>query len=326
MVRLTVINVGYGDALLLENSCGCKVLLDGGSNLPTEFEEDVFRTRSVDYFAKHGITHLDALLISHIHEDHVCGLVPLLQNVAVDAIYSPYPAELFRSGRRLAPKKDAFRSVPLYTDALNDFTSILCEAEQKGIPYRQLKPGDGLLFPGDLRITILGPDPQSLQPYLDDLASAYASDDPDAVTEFLARLDSSSNATSLLIKAEAEGMVFLDAADNVPAHWSSVPAEALRTINLLKLPHHGQKDAVSEDRMGEMPLQYAITTASSDRRYNSANPEVYRRLTAMAKDRPAPRFLFQDERAYPPFFDQRDGFSAIRIEFTGSASSVAFIR
>lgn len=326
MIRLTVINVGYGDALLLENSQGTKVLLDGGSNLDSEFAGDPYRIRCKDYFANHGIDHLDGLFISHIHEDHVCGLLPLLETVAVDRIYSPYPVSLFRNAEPLTPKADAFRSVPLYAAALNDFARLLHMAEEKCVPFQQVKPGDRITFSGPLAVTVLGPQEDALQPYIDRLQQAYDVENPQAVTDALTELDASSNATSLLLKAEAEGMSLLAAADSVPANWSRVPKEALRTVNVLKVPHHGQQDSVSEEQMLDMPLQYVITTASSDRRYNSANSRVYERLLAMAKGRPAPWFLFQDERVYPPFFEQRDGFSAIRIEFTGSASSVAFIR
>ena len=71
---VTVINVGYGDAILFQLKNGYTALLDGGSALESEFEGDSYRIRSADYLARQQIEHLNAVIISHIHEDHVCGI------------------------------------------------------------------------------------------------------------------------------------------------------------------------------------------------------------------------------------------------------------
>ena len=65
---VTVINVGYGDAILFQLKNGYTALLDGGSALESEFEGDSYRIRSADYLARQQIEHLNAVIISHIHE------------------------------------------------------------------------------------------------------------------------------------------------------------------------------------------------------------------------------------------------------------------
>lgn len=92
---VTVINVGYGDAILFQLKNGYTALLDGGSALESEFEGDSYRIRSADYLARQQIEHLNAVIISHIHEDHVCGLEAVLQQTVVDHLYVPYPVEPF---------------------------------------------------------------------------------------------------------------------------------------------------------------------------------------------------------------------------------------
>lgn len=89
-MRITFINVGYGDAILLQGDNGYTALLDGGSNLDEEFADDCFRIRAVDYLQKLGITHLDDVIISHIHEDHVCGLEEVLRHIPTDRLSVPY--------------------------------------------------------------------------------------------------------------------------------------------------------------------------------------------------------------------------------------------
>ena len=104
-MRITFVNVGYGDAILMESDTGYTALLDGGGNLPQEFEGDPYRVRCAEYLRTRQIHHIDALLISHIHEDHVCGLLPVLKDVSVGAIYVPYPAEPFLKGKPLEAKR-----------------------------------------------------------------------------------------------------------------------------------------------------------------------------------------------------------------------------
>ena len=62
---VTVINVGYGDAILFQLKNGYTALLDGGSALESEFEGDSYRIRSADYLARQQIEHLNAVIISH---------------------------------------------------------------------------------------------------------------------------------------------------------------------------------------------------------------------------------------------------------------------
>ena len=75
--------------------------------------------------------------------------------------------------------------------------------------------------------------------------------------------------------------------------------------------------------MGDMPLEYVITTASSDRRYNSANRQVYE---ALRKLHPNVKFLFTDEREYPPFFSRPDGFQAIKLVMDSGRIEPEFIK
>lgn len=77
--------------------------------------------------------------------------------------------------------------------------------------------------------------------------------------------------------------------------------------------------------MANIPLTHVITTASSDRRYNSANPQVYQQLSQWHEGQP-PRFLFSDERSYPPYFSQPEGFQAIVLTAKSGEISTDFIR
>lgn len=323
-LRITVINVGYGDAILFQSTDGHAVLLDGGSALPQEFQNDPYRIPAAEYLKAIGVERLDAVIVSHIHEDHVCGLEAVFQQASVGKIFVPYPTAPFLTGRELQAGDGAPRSVPLYTAALNAYGRILRKAVSRNIPVEQVRPGDTIQAAPGLRIRVLAPKPASIARYMELVEKAYASQGD--VTDLLQKLDATSNQTSLLLRAEADGIVFLTAADSCPSQWDEVPKNLLEDANVLKLPHHGQRDAISEQFMRNMPLSYVITTASSDRRYNSANQEVYQTMTAWHPEGDAPEFLFSDERSYPPYFSQPGGFQAITLEVDSGAITPGFMR
>lgn len=325
-MQITFINVGYGDAILFRDSGGSAVLLDGGSALESEFSGDPYRVRAADYLRRENVTELDAVLISHIHEDHVCGLEPVFERCSVKRLYVPYPAEPFLRGCELHPAPDAFRSVPLYTNALNAYRRILLRARENGTPVTAIGPGDTLRLGPELTARVLAPKARNIREYMELVKRAYASAGQEAaVTELLAKLDAASNQTSMLLRFEMGTAVFLAAADSCPREWEEVPSFLLENGNVLKLPHHGQIDSISEQFMQNMPLEYVVTTASSDRRYNSANPQVYERLTQWRAPHP-PKFLFSDERSYPPYFSQPDGFQAITLKIDSGGITPEFIK
>lgn len=325
-MQITIINVGYGDAILFQSSGGFTALLDGGSASESEFSGDPYRIRAADYMRRENVTKLDAVLISHIHEDHVCGLEPIFERCSVKQLYVPYPVEPFLQGCELRPAPDAFRSVPLYTNALNAYRRILLRAMKAGTAVTVVGPGDTLRLGPELNAKVLAPKAQNIREYMELVEQAYASAGQEsAVTELLTKLDAMSNRTSTLLRFETAKIVFLSAADSCPREWDELPSSLLKDGNVLKLPHHGQIDSISEQFMKDMPLEYVITTASSDRRYNSANAEVYKRLTQWRAPHP-PKFLFSDERSYPPYFSQPDGFQAITLEIDSGVITPKFIK
>ena len=172
-MRITIINVGYGDAILFQGAEGFTALLDGGSALDSEFAGDPYRIRAAEYLKREAVTELDAVFISHIHEDHVCGLEAVFDQCGVKQLYVPYPVEPFLRGCALQPAPDAFRSVPLYTNALNAYRRLLLRAEKSGTPITVVKPGDTLSLSQDLTAQVLAPKPGTVEAYMTLVEEAY---------------------------------------------------------------------------------------------------------------------------------------------------------
>ena len=66
-VTISILDVGQGDATLVESSSGMTLLFDGG---PTDAGVEVI----LPYLTSRGITSLDYLVASHYHADHIGGL------------------------------------------------------------------------------------------------------------------------------------------------------------------------------------------------------------------------------------------------------------
>jgi competence protein ComEC len=104
-VSLTMIDVGQGDALLVRGPSGQTLLVDGGGAIegrPTGY--DVGVRRLVPALRRLGVRRVDVVMLSHPHEDHVGGLVAVLQNFSVGLVLDaglPHPAPSYVEFLRL---------------------------------------------------------------------------------------------------------------------------------------------------------------------------------------------------------------------------------
>lgn len=104
-LTLTMLDVGQGDALVLRGPSGQTMLIDGGGEIegrPTGY--DVGLRRVVPALRRLGIRRIDIAMLSHPHEDHVGGLVAVLQNFSVGTVLDvglPHPGPSYVQVLRL---------------------------------------------------------------------------------------------------------------------------------------------------------------------------------------------------------------------------------
>ena len=80
--RVSILDVGQGDAILVEGSRGGRLLVDGG---PDPDRLLVALDRRIPPWDRR----IDAVVLSHPHEDHVAGLALLLERYHVDRVFEP---------------------------------------------------------------------------------------------------------------------------------------------------------------------------------------------------------------------------------------------
>ncbi len=77
-VTVHFIDVGQGDSIFIDTT-GLDVLIDAGSKSPTQ--------TVLNYLATLNITHIDLVIATHAHEDHIGGLVGVINsNITIDTV------------------------------------------------------------------------------------------------------------------------------------------------------------------------------------------------------------------------------------------------
>ncbi|MBM4159479.1 MAG: DNA internalization-related competence protein ComEC/Rec2 [Ignavibacteria bacterium] len=130
-LTLTVIDVGQGDALLLEFPGGKRVLIDAG---PRTFNYDAGERIVAPFLRRKGIGTLDALVVSHAHSDHIGGALYLLENFHVARLIEP----------------NASGSSALY----REMSEV---ARRRGVAVHRMSAGDTLAIDPATRVYVLHP-------------------------------------------------------------------------------------------------------------------------------------------------------------------------
>ena len=131
-VRLRLLDVGQGQAVLLEWQGGKRLLLDGGgSNVPGS---DPGREVIAPSLAENRLPGLEYMLVSHLDADHARGLIFPLRHL---------PVRYYADNGQM-PERDFSRELILLL-------------EKRDIPRRRLQAGDVLDLAEDLRLEILHP-------------------------------------------------------------------------------------------------------------------------------------------------------------------------
>jgi len=89
LVKAHFIDVGQGDACLVELPGGQTILIDGGSRAAGE--------KLLSYLREQGVERIDYLIATHPHEDHIGGLIGVVERMEIGKIYMPRVAHTTRT-------------------------------------------------------------------------------------------------------------------------------------------------------------------------------------------------------------------------------------
>lgn len=291
-MKLTFVNVGYGEAILLE--CpdpafpgGCfTMLIDGGGADPAEFAGSTSgRIPLSEYLKARALDHLDLVVNTHPHEDHVSGLLKAVETIPVRELWQTLPPAFCREGmRELDVSLARSRSQDKFLHALNDCAALSRLVEDAGGMVLQVRPGmQGELCKG-LRYTVLGPSEEKLRDLESRCEALYAETDEEAFLEKLNALDAQLNNRSIILLLEYGETRLLLPGDTNLAGYEGIDPTLLKA-DLFKVGHHGQRDGADEKLLQAVQARVVVCCANSDRLYHSADPA----LMALIRDLRAKR-------------------------------------
>ncbi len=107
-MRIDFVNVGQGDAILIRSPGGRVYLVDGGMAATLSDARKEKRELIQLYLRDQGITRLDGLVITHWHNDHLGGLIPVLRLYDIDRIWecpTNFETEAFKTYEEICAKK-----------------------------------------------------------------------------------------------------------------------------------------------------------------------------------------------------------------------------
>lgn len=277
-MKLRFINVGYGEAILLTaakaDGSAFTMLIDGGSGEDAEYAGYPARVRAADYISGLGITRLDVLFNTHIHEDHTCGICGVAERCEIGEYWCcalPGDAE---SWPELPREIVTLPRSEKCLQALNAHRELLRRFRARGLPVRQLRQGAELTLPVEgLSVQVLGPSGEEVAEMLDRMERLYAETDREAQKELLLDVDKNMNNHSVMLLFNYRGTRILLPGDTNYAGYEHLPPQTLRA-DIFKVGHHGQRDGADEALVEAVSPRVLVVCASSDRRYESMHPEI----------------------------------------------------
>ena len=87
-VEFTFVNVGQGDGAVIQRPLMETIIIDGGGGtVYSDYDpgEQVF----LPYIEAKGVNRIDAAIVSHYHQDHIQGVIAVIENIKTDIVYAP---------------------------------------------------------------------------------------------------------------------------------------------------------------------------------------------------------------------------------------------
>ena len=266
--EMDMLYVGQGDGIFI--SCqGRHFLIDGGSST----KEDLAKYTLLPFLHSKGVGHLDGIILTHDDIDHCSGLLQFLEAAAeekplisLSAVYLPDIAE--------SAKGENYKRI-----------ENLCG--QVGIPVRCISRGQRLRS-GCLTMECLHPvrgaSYEDANEYSTTLLLRYRDSSLSQEEDSAVKPDLSGKAEdfSALLTGDLEGQGEEELLKYLTETNLLQASEELPNIDVLKVAHHGSKNATSEHFLQLVHPDIAIISAGIDNMYGHPAEELLDRLVSSA--------------------------------------------
>ena len=137
-LKIHFVDVGQGDCTFITTPQNKTILIDGGGSMSEEY--DVGKSTLLPYILDRGYTKLDYVFISHFDQDHVGGILTILEELRVGQVY-----------------------ISKQEQDSENYQKFLKIVKDKKIQVKVLKQGDCLKIEKNLYFDILWPIEEQIQ-------------------------------------------------------------------------------------------------------------------------------------------------------------------
>ena len=237
-----MLDVGQGDCIHIRSEEGNHYLIDGGNSSKSQ----VMKYQILPYLKSEGVSHLEAVFVTHSDIDHCSGILTMLEE---------YPAEALSIGSLILPD--------IAESSMDEqYLELERLAAEKDIRVQYMSRGQKITD-GEMRIHCMHP----YQDYETETANEYS-------------------LVLLLTYGEFSGLFTGDVeGEGEEAMWKYMQAagkaEGDKRLTLLKVAHHGSRYSTSEEMLESLQPKLAVISCAEDNSYDHPHEETLERLAAV---------------------------------------------
>ena len=270
MLEIFFCNVGDGDAILFrerrEAAKDYTVLVDAGRPF-VEPVQGSFRKEAIYFLKARGVDHLDRMVLTHLHIDHIGGAQRILRAIPTERLCALY-----------LPPEDAGWITPSFTSVektengvkhlLNIFRDVTETAKETGCAVQTIGE-ETVALTEKLSVSVLLPKAPVIERQKRVFDALYRGGPVDADEAYKAAKQR--NLSSLMLLFTYAGRSVLITGDRYAADWEDEP---VGPVDVLKLPHHGDPKSMTEGLLQKLAPRHAIISCQSDPRGGKDRPNA----------------------------------------------------
>ncbi|MGN7453984.1 ComEC/Rec2 family competence protein [Paenibacillus pasadenensis] len=242
------LNVGWGDAHFIRLPSGALTLIDGGDGSLAEGRDHPLR-----WMERRGLRRLDAMIVTHLHEDHLNGLLDVVRSVEVALAILPYglPERAVRFRPEL--EREASELTRRVCGILETYRELIRLLEARGTEIRwrsrHASAESSVVWEEHgFRLEHLYPWQDDPLPALEVLHSVFDADgrpEEERLAELAGFFDKSNDDSSVYrLTADGDETVgVLFGGDLMEGGWTRLARRSRLASRIWKAPHHGLEDS-----------------------------------------------------------------------------------
>lgn len=286
-MELYFLSVGYGESIVLLDGEHCLVI-DGG---PGRGDSAYYARGTIclaDFLQQKQVKRIDCMICTHLHNDHIGGLVEVAARFPVDKFWTNFWSMESAQAAIDAAQTETDLSLRLFTQGLQHWERLRQLFIAQGTPIfeRTATQEYETLWSG-CKIRLFGMDRQRMTQRTKEYNTFCTLDDPAAQREAMHAFDRVENTCSLACSLELNGWRVMLTGD-LCSGWETRCSQNFPDAEVLKLTHHGQKDGMPQVLVEACDPYVFLICADAARTFQSACEAVQERAKAylQAQNRP----------------------------------------